>query len=154
MKGRVGHGGAIYNYTCGVGSLSSIYTAYIKVKKISGSRTQSASPAYIKAKKTSGSWAQSVSASKESRRFRRNQKWFERQRRSSTITLEKSPHVIEFLQVETLFNHFYLVMELQDGDASELALLDEFTQARGLFDVGDNIGRPLLGARLLRSNNP
>ncbi|UZP34273.1 hypothetical protein NXS19_002089 [Fusarium pseudograminearum] len=34
------------------------------------------------------------------------------------------PHVIEFLQVETLFNHF----------------------ARGLFDVGDNIGRPLLGA--------
>ncbi|KAK6723109.1 hypothetical protein SNK03_001923 [Fusarium graminearum] len=64
------------------------------------------------------------------------------------------PHVIEFLQVETLFNHFYLVMELQDGDASELALLDEFTQARGLFDVGDNIGRPLLGARLLRSNNP
>lgn len=74
----------------GVGSLSSIYTAYIKVKKISGSRTQSASPAYIKAKKTSGSWAQSVSASKESRRFRRNQKWVERQRRSSTITLEKS----------------------------------------------------------------
>ncbi|EYB22738.1 hypothetical protein FG05_01676 [Fusarium graminearum] len=64
------------------------------------------------------------------------------------------PHVIEFLQVETLFNHFYLVMELQDGDASELALLDEFTQARGLFDVGDNIGRPLLGACLLRSNNP
>ncbi|CAF3591218.1 unnamed protein product [Fusarium graminearum] len=66
----------------------------------------------------------------------------------------KMPHVIEFLQVETLFNHFYLVMELQDGDASELALLDEFTQARGLFDVGDNIGRPLLGACLLRSNNP
>ncbi|CAG2005235.1 unnamed protein product [Fusarium graminearum] len=112
MKGRFGHDDTIYNYMYGVGSLSSIYTAYIKVKKISGSRTQSASPAYIK------------------------------------------PHVIEFLQIETLFNHFYLVMELQDGDASELALLDEFTQARGLFDVGDNIGRPLLGACLLRSNNP
>ncbi|KAM0367464.1 hypothetical protein ACHAO7_008033 [Fusarium culmorum] len=63
--------------------------------------------------------------------------------RTELTTDLNHPHVIEFLQVETLFNHFYLVMELQDGDASELAELDEFKKARGLFDVGDNIGRPL-----------
>ncbi|RGP73361.1 calcium calmodulin-dependent kinase [Fusarium longipes] len=54
------------------------------------------------------------------------------------------PYVIEIFQVEIFRDHFYLIMELQDGDVSQLAELAEFKEAKDLFQDGDNIGRPLL----------
>ncbi|KAF5660858.1 calcium calmodulin-dependent [Fusarium heterosporum] len=49
-----------------------------------------------------------------------------------------------FLQVEVLVDCFHLVMELQDGDASHLASLQEVKAPRCLFADDDDIGQPLL----------
>ncbi|KAM0229223.1 hypothetical protein ACHAPO_010118 [Fusarium lateritium] len=54
------------------------------------------------------------------------------------------PHVIEFFQVEIMGDHFYLVMELQDGNIYDLARSEGFANARGLFQLGENVGRPLM----------
>lgn len=47
---------------------------------------------------------------------------------------------MEFFQVTIMCDHYYLAMELQDGDATYLASLDEFKQARELFQDGDTVG--------------
>ncbi|KAM0341673.1 hypothetical protein ACHAPU_009919 [Fusarium lateritium] len=54
------------------------------------------------------------------------------------------PHIIQFLQVEIIFDYFHLVMELQEGDASHLASTKEVNKSRCLFEDADDIGRPLL----------
>jgi serine/threonine protein kinase len=51
---------------------------------------------------------------------------------------------MEFFQVEIMGDHFDLVMELQDGNVYELARSEGFADARGLFQLGENVGRPLM----------